>query len=448
MSATGLRARHTAASLRLMRWSGTLRAGALLAASACVVGVMAGPASAQGPRTVRVPGTNSAGGPILSGNGQVVAYTDYGSSTQLSVQSLATGKTSRVTTGLHGAAGNRPSFLLSISADGRYLLFSSEASNLVPGDTNNRFDIFLRDVKMGRTTRVSVSSSGAQLADGSLSGGMSPDAQFAVFTSNSPATPGQSTSLSAMVYRRNLHTGAVQLVSKSANGQPVDGDSSSPQISNGGRYVVFTSRASNLVAGHTYSDADIYVRDMNTGTTRIVSVTPTGAEPNEYSDYASISNDGHFVAFQSLASNIVPGDTATCSDPDNGPYNCTDVFVRNMVAGTTVRASVSSAGAQGNRGGDGAAISGDGRFVAFSSASTNLVPGDRNNKNDIFRYDVQTRTTQRVSVNSAGKQFSGDAVNLLDAPQVLSTSGAYVVFDVPGVAGSIPNGVYIRGPLG
>src|SRR4028118_838518 len=130
-----------------------------------------------------------------------------------------------------------------------------------------------------------------------------------------------------------------------------------------------------------------------------VSVDSAGNLGNSFSSQPSISADGRFVAFSSDASNIVPGDTN--SNPD--------VFVRDTLTNTTTRVSVDSAGNQANSNSSDASISADGRFVAFFSAGTNLVPGDTNNRNDIFVRDTLTNTTTRASVDSAGNQQNGSS---------------------------------------
>jgi Tol biopolymer transport system component len=150
-----------------------------------------------------------------------------------------------------------------------------------------------------------------------------------------------------------------------------------PSISADGRFVAFESVATNLVVGDTNGARDVFVRDRQNGMTERVSVSTAGTQGNIHSDRVSISADGRFVAFQSLAGNLVVGDT-------NGTY---DIFVRDRQLGTTERASVNSAGLQVNSGSEISAIFSDGRFVAFQSLATNLVAGDFNYKVDVFVRD-------------------------------------------------------------
>ncbi|MBI4470036.1 MAG: PD40 domain-containing protein, partial [Acidobacteria bacterium] len=184
-----------------------------------------------------------------------------------------------------------------------------------------------------------------------------------------------------------------------------DARSDRPSISADGRFVAFESEATNLVPGDGNSAHDVFVRDRLTGVTERVSVSSTGTEAIGdqyfYSVSASISADGRFVAFDSSATNLVPGDG----------NNAHDVFVRDRLTGVTERVSVSSTGTEAI--GDpydysgSASISADGRFVAFESDATNLVPGDTNKARDIFVRDRLTGVTERVSVSSTGTEAIG-----------------------------------------
>ncbi len=175
------------------------------------------------------------------------------------------------------------------------------------------------------------------------------------------------------------------------------GASGSPAVSASGRYVAFTSSADDLVAGDTNRSLDVFVRDRGTGRTERVSVRTDGGQARRSgagSGQAAISGDGRFVAFASAASNLVAGDT----------NHATDVFLRDRVAGNTVRVSVGSGGAQ-SRGPSGLpAISVDGRVVAFVSAARNLVARDTNRAPDVFVRDLAKHTTERVSVSALGAQ--------------------------------------------
>ncbi len=195
-------------------------------------------------------------------------------------------------------------------------------------------------------------------------------------------------------------------VSESSYGEEGNDDSFLAAINSDGRFVAFDSQASNLVAGDTNGSRDVFVRDRATGVTERVSVDSNGGEGNGMSFLPAISSDGRFVAFESWASNLVQPDT----------NNASDIFVHDRLTGITERVSVDSGGGQGNGPSDGSAISADGRFVAFVSSATNLVPEDSNGKRDIFVHDRETGITGRVSVDSGGGQanavhpgtFAGD----------------------------------------
>jgi len=186
-------------------------------------------------------------------------------------------------------------------------------------------------------------------------------------------------------------------VSVDSLGVQGNGDTYEASISADGRYVAFESAASNLVSGDTNSFTDVFVRDRQSGTTKRVSVSSLGAQGNNDSNGASISADGRYVAFSSRASNLIGGDTNVTSD----------VFVRDRQSGTTERVSIGSGGAQANDASGPASISADGRFVAFVSDATNLVSGDTNGVTDIFVRDRVSGTTERVSIDSGG--LEGDS---------------------------------------
>jgi len=217
------------------------------------------------------------------------------------------------------------------------------------------------------------------------------------------------------------------------SGFSVSGDST-VAISSDGRFVAFESAASNLVPGDTGGVKDIFVRDRLTNQTTRVSISSGGTQGNGASFLPSISSDGRYVAFLSAASNLVPSDT-------NGVV---DVFVHDRQTGVTERVSVSSGGVQTDLPILHAAISGDGRFVAFDSASSVLVAGDTNAVEDVFRHDRVTHVTTRVSVDYLGNQSPATCQNPL-----LSNDGRFVTFwsaSTTLVPGDTTNGwdVFIR----
>jgi Tol biopolymer transport system component len=301
-----------------------------------------------------------------------------------------------------------------VSADGKYVAFSSWASNLVLGDTNYTLDVFVHARETGTTERVSVDSSGNQANRGSVGCSISADGRYVAFTSQaSNLVPGDTNGMSD-VFVHDRETGTTELVSVDSSGNQANGGSSGPFISADGRYVAFSSWASNLVPGDTNGISDAFVHDRQTGTTEIASVDSYGNHGNGISIGLSISADGRYVAFMSYASNLVPGDT-------NG---MSDVFVHDRETGTTERVSVDSSGNQADDWSEGSSISADGRYVAFRSGASNLVPGDTSRfRPDIFIHDRQTGVTERVSIGRYGNQGNGGS-----SGPFISADGKVVAF--------------------
>jgi hypothetical protein len=240
------------------------------------------------------------------------------------------------------------------------------------------------------------------------------------------------------VFARDRQNGTTERVSVDSSGGQGNGSSYAPSMSADGRYVAFHSLASSLVSMDTNLSSDVFVRDRQSGTTQLVSVNSGGMQANGNSYYPSISADGRFVAFWSLASNLVPGDT----------NNLADVFVRDRQSGTTERVSVDSTGSQGNGGSYYPAISSDGRYVAFWSSASTLAAGDTNGVADVFLRDRQGGSTERDSVNSAGAQGNDDSYS----PSI-SADGRDVAFYsvatnlVPGDTNGVGD-VFVRDRLG
>ena len=280
--------------------------------------------------------------------------------------SEAAGHTTLVGVNSNEALGNGNDIASKISNDGRYVLFESTSTNLAPDDTNPIWDLFLRDTLFGATTLVSVALGGAQSISESYAGGISADNRYALFYSNSSNLVAGDT-IGYDVFVRDLVAGTTERVSLGAGGVQANNSSGfAVAINADGRFVAFQSRATNLVAGDTNNADDAFVRDRQTGTTERISVSSLGLEANGYSWPTSMSADGRYVVFYSTATNLVPNDTNAK----------TDVFVRDRVSGTTTRMSVDVNDVQGNDYSQLADMSANGRYVAFESVASNLVPGD------------------------------------------------------------------------
>lgn len=325
--------------------------------------------------------------------------------------------TDRVSVDSAGDQPNADSDSASISGDGRFVAFASRAWDLVAGDTNQNADVFVRDRETSATERVSVDSQGAQAASGGVSAAISADGRFVAFASDSPdLVPGDTNGVSD-VFVHDRTTGTTERISVAGSGKEGNRSSRLPAISADGRFVAFESGASNLVPGDNNHVVDVFVRDREAGTTERVSIDSAGQEGNGRSDSCAISADGRIVAFQSEASNLVAQDADGTQD----------IFVRDRQAGTTEAVSDDSSG---NPAGGllAPAVSGDGRFVAFTSSFAGFVPDDTNGALDVFLRDRTTGAIERASVSSSGEQAGSAGARLpgisADGRRVSFRSGA------------------------
>ncbi len=380
--------------------------------------------------TTTLVSTNSAGqlafaaslSSSISANGGFVAFNSFASNlvpgdtnntADIFVRDLSNNTTTRVSISGTAEQGNGVSSLPSISNRGQVVAFQSLASNLVPGDTNNRADIFVRDLQANTTNRVSVSGIGEQGNGSSVSApSISQAGRFVAFVSDSSNLVSGDANNLPDVFVRDLQANTITRASVSANGGGTD-SFEVPAISANGQFVAFESGVSSLVPGDANSVSDIFVRDLQANTTNRVSLSEAGSEGNAGSFTPAISANGRFVAFESAASNLVGGDG----------NNSRDIFVRDLSANTTVLVSVSATGDRANGDSKRPSISADGRFIAFSSEASNLVPGDTNNRSDIFVRDLQANIVTRVSGDAAGDIANG--ISLLPA---LSNNGKRVAF--------------------
>jgi Tol biopolymer transport system component len=358
----------------------------------------------------------------ISADGRYVAFSsaaddlvagDTNAARDVFVRDLRTGETTRVSVDTAGTQGNAESGHPAISADGRFVAFESSASNLVGGDTNGTSDIFVRDLVASQTTRASVGSARNQGNGDSAFPSISADGRRIAFESwASDLVTGDTNGVSD-IFIRDVEAGTTRRVSVDSSGREGNGYSEAPAISADGRFVAFGSDASNLVAGDTNRTCDVFVRDLQTSATSRVSIGSAGQEGAGPSSFPSISGDGRRVAFESSASGLAPGPPARVQ-----------VLVRDRVSGETTRASVGTTGqAAGGYYGH-PAISATGRFVAFDSAASDLVAGDTNGSCDVFLRDLQARTTERISIDSAARAGSGDSWD-----PAISSDGGSVAFD-------------------
>jgi Tol biopolymer transport system component len=328
--------------------------------------------------------------------------------------------------GARGAAGNDSSAGPSVSGDGRFVTFQSRADNLNDEDNDAVINVYVRDLGAGTTTLVSRASGPSGPAANGDSGHakISTDGRFVAFHSSATNLSANDVNASTDVFVRDLQVGTTTLVSRASGpaGAPSDGASSEPSISADGRFVAFESDALNL-SDEDAAFVDVFVRDLQTNTTTLVarasaSATADGPAADAPSFRPSISADGRFVAFESDARNL--------SDDDRDATG--DVFVRDLQARTTTlvsRASDAAGGAATDQAAMWPSISGDGRVVAFASDAANL---DENNLNvkDIFVRDMNAGTTRLVSRASGPAGTPSDGTSVLPS---ISANGRFIAFE-------------------
>ncbi len=317
-------------------------------------------------------------------------------------QGLNTDPTIRVSVASSGTQANGLSDQAGVTSDGRYVVFASEASNLVAEDTNEESDIFLHDRLTGTTTCISVAP------DGTIGNGMSekpsitPDGRYIVFRSGARNLVAGDTNLNYDIFVYDRQTGVMEFASNGADGsQPTVGPNN-PTITDDGRYVAFDSASPNLVANDTNGWDDVFVHDRVNDTTIRVSVNSSSVQGNYFSRDPFIAGDGRYVVFTSYATNLVSNDT-------NGVL---DVFLHDMQGGSTIRISMSGVGPfQGDGPSSNATISADGQYVVFESEANNFLWTDINGHKDVFLRDWQTESTILISAPYAGLQANNGSSN-------------------------------------
>jgi len=368
---------------------------------------------------------NQGSGPSrISADGRYVAFSSGATNLVFSdsngfpdvfVYDLKTGIMERVSVDSSGKQANGTSFVSDISKDGRYVLFASYASNLVTGDTNGVYDVFIRDRQTMTTIRVSVDSNGNEGDKASFLGAISSDGNYIAFESDATNLVSKDTNGASDVFVRDRQTNQTIRVSVSSGGAQANNSSTYPDISADGRMVVFYSGATNLVNGDTNTVPDIFLHDTVRGSTIRVSVSSKGAQANGSSVTPSISGDSRYITFSTQATNLGP------SRP--GMYQ---IYIHDLLSSTTSIISANIRGEPANEPSTLARISNDGRYVTFQSYATNLT-GAPNTKprgvNEIFIHDRQKNDMVLISVNSHG----GESNNGSLSPDI-SGNGSLVTF--------------------
>jgi Tol biopolymer transport system component len=329
------------------------------------------------------------------------------------------GVTTRASVSSAGEQADGSSFAPSVSEDGRYLAFASAASNLVPSDENGVIDVFVRDRLAETTERVSIATDGAEANGRSDAAKISRNGRFVAFQSAATNLIESDGNARDDVFVHDRDTGVTERVSRAIDGGDPDSTSLVDSISDDGRYIGFWSGASNLIDDDGNGTWDSFVFDRETGTTERVSVQQNGLEAPTGGTFSALSGDGRFVAFASSSQ-------LTLAVKKEGKLS---VFVRDRVAGITIRVSQSPSGFYES--GDSAepSMSRDGRFVAYSSSSyqlTNLyLPWRRR----IYVTDIETGETQLVALDFPNQDCPNARCARLDAGSPsISADGRFVAF--------------------
>jgi Tol biopolymer transport system component len=361
--------------------------------------------------------------PVLSADGRFVAFESEASNltpddpdevVDVFVRDLVTGGTTLVSraTGIDGAKANAGSYVNSVSADGRYVAFESEAGNLSAADDDALRDVFVRDRREGTTILVSRASGarGTDANGNSYGGSISADGDLVAFESAASNVDDDAEAEPSNVYLRDLRKDETTLVSRARGEHGDAGNKGSyrPSLSADGRFLAFSSYASNLAVDDADIIEDVFVRDLRAHETVLASraTGEDGAKGTGGSTRPSLSEDGRFIAFDSFAANL------TSDDGDKG----TDVFVRDLAKSETTLAS-RAAGAEGTKGNQASlspSLSGDGRFVAFVSFASNLSRADRDTLGDSYLRDVRgapprcAEITRRTEGTDDDDMLTGD----------------------------------------
>jgi Tol biopolymer transport system component len=368
----------------------------------------------------------------ISANGQYIAFdsmasnlvsNDTNNARDIFIKNKSDGSIKRINVNTTLNQTNGESWEFSISSDGRYLVFSSKASNLVSGDNNGDWDIFIKDQKTGVIERITSTSNDGQINIINRKPKITSDGRFVVFFSNLSNLVSNDNNKKKDVFLYDRKNHIIKRISVNSNGIEGNNDSISPSISDDGRYIVFNSMSSNLVKNDTNWTSDIFLYDAHSNIIKRININSKGVECDFDSSLPVISANGEYIAFESNASNLVPGDT----------NNKRDVFVYNIQSGVITRVSINAQGIQGDGDCSSPSISYSGRYVAFVSKSSNLVPNDNNNNSDIFVFDMKTQYVERISVDRNGNESNDDSYS-----PFISSDGRYVAF-VSDASNLVPN---------
>lgn len=369
--------------------------------------------------TIRISGDSVSTDPALSANARFVVFSsdatglvdnDTNATSDVFVYDRFHASTQRVSVSTTGEEANAASQQPAISANGQYVVYASDASNLVESDTNSLTDIFLFDQNTDITTRLSLAQDGSQANGASRHPAISVDGRFVVFESDANNLVADDTNLSTDVFLLDRDTNQITLVSSLS-----DRDSTQPVISADGRVIAFSSMLSDPLLGQAADNgvSDIVVYEVVSGQLTHVSTDSQGNLANGASSHPAVSADGRYIAYESDAANLVLDDTNAS----------TDVFVHDRILGITTRVSVDSAGNEVAGASTDPAISANGNWISFSSEAANLIEDDTNGVRDVFIHDRVNAQTKRLSVSNFGAE--ADHASFASA---LNFNGRYSAF--------------------
>lgn len=313
-----------------------------------------------------------------------------------------------------GDAANEHVTSPDITGDGRFVVFETDATNLVPQPTVS-WQIYLHDRQTGVTELISRDEQGAAANRSSTAPTVSDDGRFVAYQSYATNLVAGTGSNRIHVYLFDRETGETQLISRNLTGAPANADSKGPVITPDGRWIAYHGHATDLVDAADGPGHDVFVYDRQTGQTDLVSVRSDGGAQDKGADSQTISADGRFVAFDSTARNLAPSNA----------WDTFHIYVHDRKTGETERVSVSSDGAEGDGASQDPMISGNGRFVTYASYAFNLTPEEElNRRPDIFVYDRVTKATELITTAVDGGAADSDA----GSPSI-SHDGSVVAYD-------------------
>lgn len=318
----------------------------------------------------------------------LLSVPDTNSALDIFIHDRQTGNTTLISAAPDGTLANGPSYAPRITPDGRFIVFFSTASNLVTGDSNNKNDVFVHDRQTGLTSRVSISSTGVQSDGDSYYCSISDDGRHIVFGSNATNLDAVFSDTNGLqdIFIHDRQDATTTLISKNTDNIIGNDRSVYPVISGNGQFAVFYSKATNFVSNSDVNGSyDIFIRDLQTGSIRLVSITPDGMAGNYYSTIPAISTDGQTVVFRSDASDLVANDT----------NNKSDIFVRDLATNQTTKISLDPGGNEHPNGSLFPSLSADGMVVGYYASGADAV-------DNVYRHDRRTGKTTLVSVTSSG----------------------------------------------